>query len=286
MRRDLAQALAPDAADAHPDAAAQLPAYVDGTLDEHERDFVEVHLDTCARCREDVADLRELRGQFGQTIAGRIAGATERRFRAWLAVAAAVIVIAVGALLMRRPPEHPAVRPARLEAHSIAAPAVLRELRPPREVLRTMRNSARAAMPQPSGVVIESDRPELTWPAFEGEAVVRVFADGREIAHSGALHEPHWRPADPLPRGTTLAWQVEVRRGDALEIIPSPPAPPALFRVLDARTAQEIAAALAATPPRHLRAGVLYARAGVQDRAVEELRLAHADDLARSVASW
>jgi hypothetical protein len=279
MRRDLAEALAPDAADAHPDAAAQLPAYVDGTLDEHERDFVEVHLDTCARCREDVGDLQELRGSVSRrrSPAGRIAGATPKQIAAGAAV---VIVIAVGALLMRRTPE--VRREAAVQRpHRIAAPEVIRELRPPREVLRAMRNTV-PAMPHPSGVVVESDRPELTWPAFEGEAVVRVFADGREVAHSGPLHEPRWTPPDPLPRGTTLAWQVEVRRGESLEIIPAPPDPPALFRVLDARTAQKIAAARA----DHLLAGILYARAGVQDRAIEELRLAHADDLARSVASW
>src|SRR5258708_11470103 len=48
----------------HPNETA-LNDYADGSLDPHERASVEAHLTTCAACRRDVEDLREIRRAIG-----------------------------------------------------------------------------------------------------------------------------------------------------------------------------------------------------------------------------
>jgi hypothetical protein len=294
LARDFAAAIAVDSADAHPNVERELVEFVDGTLDREGRELVEAHLESCSRCREDVDDLRDVREQLARE-------QRPRRVRVPLYLVAAamlVVVVALASLLLlrgstgtlpatpvvRRTPWNAAVADARRSGR-IEAPPVIGELRPPPDVLRAP-GVAPSEMPQPSGVVVESDRPTFTWAAAAGPSVVRVFHDDREIARSPRLREPRWMPEEPLPRGITLTWQVEVTRGDRVDIIPAPPAPPALLRVLDAQTAATIAAARTRSPGDHLLLGVLYARAGVQDRAIEELRAAHADNLAASVRAW
>jgi hypothetical protein len=294
LARDFAAAIAVDSADAHPNVERELVDFVDGALDREGRELVEAHLESCSRCREDVDDLRDVREQLARE-------QRPRRVRVPLYLVAAamlVVVVALASLLLlrgstgtlpatpvvRRTPWNAAVADARRSGR-IEAPPVIGELRPPPDVLRAP-GVAPSEMPQPSGVVVESDRPTFTWAAAAGPSVVRVFHDDREIARSPRLREPRWMPEEPLPRGITLTWQVEVTRGDRVDIIPSPPAPPALLRVLDAQTAATIAAARTRSPGDHLLLGVLYARAGVQDRAIEELRAAHADNLAASVRAW
>jgi hypothetical protein len=95
-----------------------------------------------------------------------------------------------------------------------------------------------------------------------------------------------------LPRGVPLLWQVEVRTASGSKrVLPSPPDPPAIFRVLDASSLREIEEARRLQPRNDLLLGVLYARAGLKDRAVEALGR-HASqhpetmNLLRSVQSW
>src|ERR1043165_1845409 len=75
----------------HPDVETDLTAYVDGLLAADARASVDEHLATCARCREDVADLAAT-------------AAAIRRPRAhpwrWLAVAA-VLVLAITIAVVR-----------------------------------------------------------------------------------------------------------------------------------------------------------------------------------------
>jgi hypothetical protein len=300
LARDFAAAIAVDSADAHPNVERELVDFVDGALYREGRELVEAHLESCSRCREDVDDLRDVREQLARE--QRMREHHPRRVRVPLYLAAAamlvVVVVALASLLLlrgstgtlpatpvvRRTPWNAAVADARRSGR-IEAPPVIAELRPPPDVLRAP-GVAPSEMPQPSGVVVENDRPTFTWAAAAGPSVVRVFHDDREIARSPRLRDAQWTPDEPLPRGVTLTWQVEVTRGDRVDIIPSPPSPPSLLRVLDAQTAATIAAARTRSPGDHLLLGVLYARAGVQDRAIEELRAAHADNLAASVRAW
>lgn len=45
----------------------RLSGYIDGELTPQERQRVEIHIDSCERCREELADLRNLRQQVGRS---------------------------------------------------------------------------------------------------------------------------------------------------------------------------------------------------------------------------
>src|SRR5689334_22487263 len=79
----------------HPDVDTQLTPYVDGELAGEAREAIEQHLAFCARCREDVVDLRATQEAIRpQSHAWR-----------WLAVAAVVLLAIAGAIaLLRRTP--------------------------------------------------------------------------------------------------------------------------------------------------------------------------------------
>jgi len=96
-----------------------------------------------------------------------------------------------------------------------------------------------------------------------------------------------WTCDVELPRGRAYTWQVEVRRGDATSMLPMPPAPPARFEVLSARTKEALDAVRRDWPDDHLLLGVLCARAGLREAALEELgAVPEGGALRRSVANW
>src|SRR5262249_48685980 len=72
-------------------------------------------------------------------------------------------------------------------------------------------------------------------------------------------------------------------------VFPTPSAPPAMFHIVDEAAWREIEDAKRLLPNNHLLAGVLYARAGLRDRAIEELRASPdpaASKLLREVQGW
>lgn len=303
-----------DSAADHPNLETDLVRYVDGALpfDEHER--VEAHLGVCDRCDAEVADLRA-------AAASLQASARRRSSSRYLLPAAALLAAATiaGVLLLRptgthesppirRPPvaridpapvgAEPPLKPewealvtGALRAGRVAMPGVLAEIRTPPETVRGEGKARRDAV-SPAGVVTATDRPTFSWPAREGaESEVIVYNEDDELAASGPLRTNHWMPTKSLPRGVALVWQVEVRRGGASTIIPAPPDPPAIFRIIDDASLQEIEAARRTQPANELLIGLLYARAGVKDRAVEALRRHAAkhpetEAVLRSVESW
>jgi anti-sigma factor RsiW len=271
----------------HPSVDHDLADFVNGTLTSQRRAAIETHLAECDRCREDVADLRDVSARM-----------TRRVRPAVLAVAAALGAIGITLLLLSRTPRDTAARPvvrsmrrpinvtkpmqrprewdeavrAALDAGRLARPSILSELRPAPDVLRGPGMTTTAAL-APIGEVIETATPRFEWTASSGAIyVVSVFNGEREVASSGEIKSATWSPAKGLARGNTYVWQVEVRRGDASTILPAPPDPQALFRVADEKTLREIAEARQRFPDDHLLLGVLYARAGMQERAKEELR--------------
>ncbi|HWW61597.1 MAG TPA: hypothetical protein VN181_09530 [Thermoanaerobaculia bacterium] len=128
----------------------------------------------------------------------------------------------------------------------------------------------------PAGIVVEDARPLFTWPARnDATYLVSVFDGERAIAHSESLSVPRWRPARELPRGRMLTWQVEVPRREMTEVIPAPPAPPAMFRITSERDHRELARAKGGDEDDLLLA-VLYARSGLRDEARDALRRAAA----------
>ena len=292
----------------HPFVDTTLTAYVDGTLSAKEIAAVEEHLRGCARCSEDVADLR------ATAVAIRPA---PRRW--WIAAAVILVLIAAAALLLRTPkqpagvvitktlpppPEtttttHPAPEAPRdpyaaivadaLRDGALAMPAALADLQVAADPQRAPSDD-RAQKLMPAGVIVDTTRPQFTWPDTRGATYVLSLFDGTElIMESLELARTSWRPKRDLARGRTYQWQVEVRTIDKKTILPAPPAPLALFRVLAARAHAELEDARKAHPDDPLLLGVLYARHGLRAEAVRELRRVNTDEgrkLLRSVEAW
>ncbi len=297
--------------DEHP-SYAMLEQVVDRTADSVTREIVESHVEVCPQCHAELRDLSELAGSPPARTASQ-----------WLGAAAAILIALiaggywiarVGRASARLPREGRAearptltaapVTPAvdewtQLAATALAAgrmdpPPILRELRPTADVLRDpAAESSRAAM-TPAGVVIESVTPTLRWTAAGGRFVVSIFDGRRRVARSDVLDTNEWRVSPPLARGRTYAWQVEVRRPESVDIMPAPPAPPALFHILDERSAAILAEARRRHRNDPLIIGVVHARMGMQTEAVDELRAwaaqhpheRNAAALAGSVARW
>lgn len=288
-----------------------LEQVVDDTADDVTREIVESHAAVCPACGADLRDLIAFAGR----------SPSSRAWVRWLAAAAAIAaVILAGAYLLTRPdPASPAVvtatrepekRPVTASGYgradwdavvrdaiargTIDAPPIVRDLRREREILRDPRGAAEEVVMNPAGAVIESATPTLTWSARQGRQVVSVFDGFERVAQSGVLQSGPWRVTQTLARGKTYTWQVEVRRGASIETLPAPPAPPALFHVLDERDAAMLAEARRRFPNDHLLLGVLHARLGMQQAALEELRIhaaqhpeaRHAAELVDDVARW
>jgi hypothetical protein len=289
-----------DGDDEHPDLEDVLFRHTDGSLDQERRAEVDAHLEHCARCREDVSDAVAVQRSIGR-----------RRHRIPWLIAAAVAAIAVAAALWWPRGEQPMTPPA---VHTAAAvpsewsalvqqartmrridpPPALRALHVERDTLRGHPAPHASGTFSPSDTVIETQEPTFRWPAVKNAAYeVRIFEKEKEIARSPVVRDNRWTLPKPLARGVTYVWQVEVQ-GAGVTILPAPPDPPALFMVLGSTEAAEIDEARRRFPGDHLLAGVLYARAGVRDRAEDEIGrwiAAHpadsvARDLLASIQEW
>lgn len=264
----------------HPDSEA-IVDFVRGALHGERRRAMQTHLDVCAMCRREVTELK-----------ADVAPAAPRlAFRVAAAIAAALVIALAWLLLMRKPPSSPGQAPpvahapralprsaaadalvAGALAGNLERPRYFDDLRPKPDVQRREGSPAGPADVSiaPAGIVVESQTPRFAWTA-EGRSYIVTILDGSRIAErSGPLSERHWTPPDPLPRGRTYEWQIEVH-GSATRIVPAPPAPPAFFRIADAASLQPIDDARRVRPDDHLLLGVLYARAGLQGEAVTEL---------------
>jgi anti-sigma factor RsiW len=307
----LASDLAPARAE-HPRVESTLTAYVDGTLPQTDMAAVEEHLRLCVRCREDVDDLRAT---------ARAMAPRPRRWWVGSAIAAAALLAVVGALLlMRREPSPPAgpqvvrtttapratATPApppgtygraewrtavneALRTGTLQMPATLAALQLTPDVLRAG-SAGETGRFAPVRTIVETTRPQFTWtPAANGTYLVSIFEEETLVAESGVLNESHWKPARDLPRGRVSQREVAVRSGGGTRTIPAPPAPPALFRVLDDAAYADLQRARALHGGDPLLLGVLYARYGLREDAERELRrvpAAQGQRLLQSIARW
>jgi hypothetical protein len=158
--------------------------------------------------------------------------------------------------------------------HLVPMPTVLSALVSPRDHLM---GSASAATPlrivSPAGVVIETDRPTLTWTSIPGATEYRVVIVNSAldvVAESGVLHGLSWMPTEPLARGAMYHWQVTARTEAGAVTAPAPPAPEARFKVLDRARFDRLSAATKTHPQSHLLAGTLCVEAGLLERAERE----------------
>ena len=287
------QAAFAEAAEEH-SSEDDLAAFADGSLSASRREEVAAHVDRCAGCRDEVNDL----SAWIRTSAPR-----RRGWPAWIAAAAAAIAIAF--LLLQpsgrtteRPdaPSRPKTRvqlPASTPAVRVPeqrAPewdALMTEVRrtgvlPVPEEIRELAASdsyrgesheGREGGVWPAATAIDEQRPAFRWQAIPGArySILLVEQDGREVASSPTLAKPQWTSDVVLERGKTYRWQVTaMTKGETL-ILPTPPAPPAIFRVLSEAAHAELANAKRLAPDDHLLLGVLHARNGVVDTARREL---------------
>lgn len=310
----VAQSFAREVGDAlpslHPDLEGELFPYVDGKLGKAETEIVESHLEECALCREDVADLRQT--QF--------AAGTKRRsvWRTALAIAAGLALAIIGLLVWsasRREsvaPSHevtppvvrvaPEARPRNewdamvddaRRRRGIGIPEIVRRLRGERDPLRGGVSPPADLEMQPAGVVVASQRPQLSWRRADGERyVVTIECGGAIAAQSEPVAARTWTPPLPLPRGLQCLWTLERESDHA--ILPAPPAPQPAFAVLGETSLATIERAKRERPGDDFLIALLYARDGVRKEAEEHLRThleAHPEDDAASailngVRSW
>lgn len=276
------------------------------------------HLQECQHCTDSAMTPNQLaraavslhRGELQPEVAPE--ARTPRAARRWplFAAAAAVTVIVVLLVARDRPRTTPPVvqnttrtverQPSyaraewksavddALRSGSIHMPAELAglQLEADPERAPSQERSIRLA---PTGIILESTRPSFRWTGSSGKTyIVSVFDGKNVVAESPSLREAQWQPDRELRRGRVYQWQVEVRGGGVKTVLPEPPAPPALFRILDAESHAELESARGAHSDSLL-LGVLYARKGLRAEALRELRRtegAAAQRLSRSIEAW
>jgi hypothetical protein len=178
----------------------------------------------------------------------------------------------------------------------------------PPEVLALVRDDGGAApgpaLTAPVGVAVRGARPTFTWQAQQGATgyTLEILEEGGAVAmRGGPTRVAKWTPPRPLRRGGTYAWSVAAALpgdpGDTAAAAAAPATEPARtltavsargrFRVLDADAAAALDRALRTASGSRLAAGVFYARAGLLDESIAELRaLAEANrdsDVVRSL---
>jgi hypothetical protein len=301
--------------DEHP-VYEQLEALVDGRLDAADREWLQGHLDACPICSEDVADLTGMRDAMR---AAPERQTTARGWRPYLMAAASVAAaLAVAVWFNTGPgpapsgpsntvatalppassapvtpassltPEEQAIVAKTIEAGRVTLPARVAELAGSVGTLLGASNDVATLSPiGPAGTAALSTRPRFSWRPVTGATsyVITVYDEGfSEIARSPRLNTTAWTPANDLPSGRTLAWQITAELNTGTVTGPAPPQPEARFRVIDAKAREVIAAQMTRLANEPLALGILLANAGLIDEALPVLERAAADDATRQQA--
>ena len=278
---------------------SELQLFVDGGLGPERRREVSLHLDRCASCAAEVRDLQSFVAGLGRP------GQSSRTRAYAVLAAAAVLVLAVGVTWQWRTQQpHAAVTngssPSTLDLETLTPADRARvrealdgrlelqspvlELNGQRGTLLGSSNPPVFRLSAPVGTVVIEDRPTLRWTPLPGAVTYIVTLQDQatgETISSAPLTSIEWTVERPLPRGRTYAWQVAGSvSGGSETVTPTPPDPPAKFKVLDAQDADR----LGRLPSSHLVRGVLYADAGLLDDAERELMAVPAQDPGSRVA--
>jgi hypothetical protein len=274
----------------------QVHAYVDGRLREDERREIERHLAVCRSCAAEIRDL-----QAFADASGRRSGIRWRVYVPLAAAAAIALGVALPPLLgglssgrlsiaLQDQPgvvgvdgsgaldgieglsreQQDAVRQALQSGRLVIAAGISELAGTPGTLLGDPDGSTDLRVLSPQGTAVLIDRPTLRWTAVGEPATYMVTVQDRsslESFESPPLQATEWTPISPLPRGRTYVWQVVATTGQEEIIAPRPPAPPAVFQVID----RTVASGLEQLPASHLARGVLYAQAGALDEAEQEL---------------
>jgi anti-sigma factor RsiW len=169
----------------------------------------------------------------------------------------------------------PASVQAAVEQQKLDTPVLMASLIGDRDIVRGGGDQG-FAVTGPAGTVVLSDRPAFSWramPRATGYVVSVYDAELNRVAASGPITGTSWRPEQPLARGGVYQWEVTALRGqDEIGKAPSPPAPEAKFKVLEADRAAALREAQRVHAGSRLTLGILYAEAGLLDEAERELR--------------
>jgi hypothetical protein len=241
-----------------------LNALLDGSIQPIDREIAESHLEGCATCRDELADLRLF--------------AREERLRQphrwnrwWLAAAAALALLVTGAILtVRREAPHP-VAPVRVA--TLAIPPLAVELHAYTRELRGRARDASALEPlSPIGRIVVEDRPLFEWTAIgRSRYVVEIFDEQyRPVATSPRLTATRWVPAHPLPADRILTWQVTAFDRAGSITAPRPPSSEARFFILERDRARVIRSLEQQERPS-ISLGIAYAESGALAEAQQEL---------------
>lgn len=278
-----------------------------GSISADEAGDVGRHVASCAQCTALVEEMLSIEESVAALNAELNVGEQPSRRYVWIGAAAAIVALAIAlaafisgsrkpspAVVRTQPPPVRVTTQMRPEWMELVAqvratkrlpfPADLAELAA-EDSLRGETSSHTNARVWPAATAVDDVRPQFTWTAPAGarsSVTLRRATGNSVVARSPRLTTTRWQPDEPLERGTSYVWQVEVvNRGEAV-FLPAPPAPPAIFRVISEREHEELASAQRAFPDDHLLLGLLHARAGIADAARRELESSR-DPLAREL---
>lgn len=138
--------------------------------------------------------------------------------------------------------------------------------------------AVRFAVVYPVATLVLSDRPTFAWQPRPQATSYRVMVTrerpGGEpllIVESESITVPRWQPAQLLPRGEKLEWQVlAYRNQDQIDAAPQPPLPEATFQIMMVSQAAELERDRERYAHSPLTLGVFYARAGLLQEAREQ----------------
>ncbi len=285
-----------------------LEAWIDGKLSPRAHRAASAHLQACARCVGDLADLREL---AASTAMPRLTSAPRRGPSLLVAAVILLAVLGLASWLATRhrwseSAEAPAPAPPLLTVHdgngilnvesdgsvhgmalsaadAAAARAALMkgridvtsrvaELQRERGTLMGATGDAPFDVAMPVATFLRETRPHFAWTsAGDGASYrVEVYDEARKLVlESPVLHDLAWTADRDLARGRTFAWQVVATRNGKRTVAPQPPAPEAHFGVVDDAAAARLDTA--ASSGSHLLLALAAAREGVMDDARQEL---------------
>jgi hypothetical protein len=288
----------------------QLEALVDGKLVDVDREIIAAHLALCARCSEDVDDLKHVQATLAP-VAPVVAPV--RWLRPAVAAAAAAVVV-LGIWIARQPAPStnaPSVATSN-PAPTAPAPAVDPLTSAERAIVDRVTAAGRLELPGslaalgsstgtllggaanvglvpvgPLGTAVLAPRPAFTWQEVPGARAytIAVFNDRFiEIARGAGIKTTTWSPGADLPRGQALLWQVTAHLAGSDVTGPAPPQPEARFMVVDEPTATSAGDQIARLADRPLALAILLAQAGLIEDARVQLRRATGDPLTATTA--
>jgi hypothetical protein len=133
---------------------------------------------------------------------------------------------------------------------------------------------SKSSLISPFHTVCLTDRPSFRWRAPAGAQgfVVRIYdKDLKVIAESPPLESPSWSAFAPLKRGETYSWDVTAQvRGEPF-VSPAEGQARPRFRILDARSLNEIEDIRRKASGSHLAMAIEYADQGLLDESEAEL---------------